>query len=92
MVGKALGSWRLDFIRRGEPMPSRSSEKIVFRGPWVVLQLPPDFERRVPACCSGATIITNLRYPTIMSRPCPFENLRTIGNPPWSFVVAESET
>ena len=66
--------------------------KIICRGPWIVLELAPDFERRVPASCSGATIITNLRYLTIMSRPRPFETLRTIENRHWSFVLAESET
>jgi hypothetical protein len=66
--------------------------RIVCRGPWAVLELDPDFERRIPACCSGATIITNLRYLTIMSRPNPFENLRTVETPHWSFVSPESET
>jgi hypothetical protein len=65
--------------------------RIVCRGPWVVLELDPDFEGRIPFCCSGATIIANLRYLTIMSRPKPFENLRTVENRHW-FVAPESET
>jgi hypothetical protein len=65
--------------------------RIVCRGPWVVLELVPDFGWRIPACCSGATIITDLPYLTIMSRPNPFENLGTVETPHWSFVLPESE-
>jgi hypothetical protein len=66
--------------------------RIVCCGPWAVLELDPDFKRRIPACCSGASIITNLRYLTIMSRPNPFENLRAVETPHWFFVSPESET
>jgi len=66
--------------------------RIVFSGPWVVLQLAADFERRVSAYCLVATIITDLRHLTVMSRPNPFENLRAVDNRHWSFVLTEPET
>jgi hypothetical protein len=66
--------------------------KIVCRGPWALLEVAPDFQNRVSASSPRATILTNLRYLTIMSRPRPFETLRTLENGFWSFVLAEAET
>jgi hypothetical protein len=79
------------FHPAGRSGPFEIVGKIVCHGPWAVLEVAPDFENRVPAPCSSATIITNLQYLTIMSRPRPFENLRTLENGYWSFTLAEAE-
>jgi len=50
---------------------------IVCRGTWAIVELVDDL---------SASVAANLRYLTIMSRPRPFETLRTLDSPHWSFV------
>lgn len=46
----------------------------------------PDLERLL-AGTSRASVVTNLRYLVLMSRPCPFDNLRALASRHWSFVT-----
>jgi hypothetical protein len=62
---------------------------ILCQGAWAVCELVTDLGRRLPGSCSIASIAANLRYLTIMSRPRPFETLRAMDSPHWSFVPAE---
>lgn len=50
---------------------------IVCRGTWAIVELVADLSESVAA---------NLRYLAIMSRPRPFETLRTLDSLHWSFV------
>ena len=59
---------------------------IVCRGAWTVCEVAADLDRRLPENCSSASVAANLRYLTIMSRPRPFETLRAMDSPHWSFV------
>jgi len=59
---------------------------IVCRGSWAACELVTDLGRRLPESCSSASIATNVRYLTIMSRPRPFETLLAIDSQYWSFV------
>jgi hypothetical protein len=63
---------------------------ILSQGTWAVCELADDLGRRLPDSCSIASITANLRYLTIMSRPSPFETLRAMDSPHWSFVPAEA--
>ena len=54
---------------------------IVCRGTWAVVELVADL---------SATVAANLRYLTIMSRPRPFETLRTLDSQHWSFVPSSA--
>ena len=59
---------------------------IFCRGAWAFCELAADLGRRLPDSCSIASITANLRYLTVMSRPRPFETLRAMDSPHWSFV------
>lgn len=63
--------------------------QIFCREAWAVLEVALDFEDRVPGTCSADSIVSNLAYLTIMSRPRPFERLLSLENRYWSFVVAQ---
>jgi hypothetical protein len=45
----------------------------------------PDLER-VLGGNSPASVVANLRYLVLISRPCPFDNLRRMDSRYWSFV------
>ncbi len=57
---------------------------------WALLEVAFDFGCRLPDKCSASSVISNLTYLTIMSRPCPFEQLLSLDNRYWSFVATES--
>ena len=46
----------------------------------------PDLERLLVGASRGS-VVTNLRYLVLMSRPCPFDNLRALASRHWSFVT-----
>jgi len=48
----------------------------------------PDLAPRL-AGLSPASVITNLRYLVLMSRPCPFEYLHALDSRHWSFVTID---
>lgn len=57
---------------------------------WALLEVAFDFGCRLPARCSAGSVISNLTYLTIMSRPSPFEQLLSLDNRYWSFAATES--
>jgi hypothetical protein len=65
---------------------------IVCQGTWAVCELAADLGRRLPISCSIESVTANLRYLTIMSRPRPFETLRAMDSPHWSFVLTEAQS
>lgn len=65
---------------------------IVCQGAWATCELAADLGRRLPGSCSIESITANLRYLTVMSRPRPFETLRAMDSPHWSFVPEDSQS
>jgi hypothetical protein len=63
--------------------------RVICRTRWAVLEVAPDFEASVPEMSSADSIISNLAYLTVMTRPRPFEGLLSLDNRYWSFVPAE---
>jgi hypothetical protein len=59
------------------------------QGAWAICELADDLGHRLPGSCSITSIAANLRYLTVMSRPRPFETLRAMDSPHWSFVPTE---
>jgi hypothetical protein len=49
------------------------------------VQPAPDLERLLDGH-SRTSVVANLRYLVLISRPCPFDNLRTMDSRYWSFV------
>jgi hypothetical protein len=64
--------------------------KILCRPPNAMLEVASDFKTRVPARLSERSIVSNLGYLTLMSRPRPVEFLLSLENRYWSFVLAGS--
>jgi hypothetical protein len=64
--------------------------KIRCRAPNAMLDVSDDFKARVPATLSERSIVSNLGYLTLMSRPRPLEFLLSLDNRYWSFVPADS--
>ena len=62
--------------------------RIFCRTPLAILDVAPDFASRLPCRSSAKSIISNLKYLLIMSRPRPFEGLLSVDNPYWSFVAS----
>jgi hypothetical protein len=60
--------------------------KILCRPPNAMLEVANDFKARVPATLSERSIVSNLGYLTLMSRPRPLEFLVSLENRYWSFV------
>ncbi len=73
----------------------RSSEFIIVgnilcRASNAMVEVAGDFKTRVPATLSERSIVSNLVYLTLMSRPRPLESLLSLDNRYWSFVLAGS--
>ena len=64
--------------------------KILCRRANAMLEVADDFKARVPATLSERSIVSNLVYLTLMSRPRPLEFLLSLDNRYWSFVPAGS--
>jgi hypothetical protein len=64
--------------------------KVLCRAPNAMLEVASDFKAHVPATLSERSIVSNLGYLTLMSRPRPLEFLLSLENRYWSFVLAES--
>jgi hypothetical protein len=65
--------------------------KILCRASNAMLEVASDFKARVPATLSERSIVSNLGYLTLMSRPRPLEFLLSLENRYWSFVLAGSQ-
>ncbi len=63
---------------------------ILCRASNAMLEVADDFKTRVPAPLSERSIVSNLVYLTLMSRPRPLEFLLSLDNRYWSFVPAAS--
>jgi hypothetical protein len=77
------------FHPNGQPHEFIAIGRVYCRAPWAILEVAPDFQARVPRTSSASTILSNLAYLTIMSRPRPFESLLSLENRYWSFVLPE---
>lgn len=62
--------------------------RILCREMWAALEVAPDFTTRLPYRASAKSIISNLNYLVILSRPRPFERLLSLDTRYWSFVVS----
>ena len=62
--------------------------RIFCRAPWAILDVAPEFASGLPDASSANSIISNLNYLMLMSRPRPFEGLLSLDNRYWSFVAS----
>lgn len=63
--------------------------KVLCRAPHAIVDLAAEFEATVPDSLSARSIVSNLVYLTLMSRPRVFEGLLSLDNRHWSFVLVQ---
>lgn len=62
--------------------------RVFCRENWAIFDVAQDFRSRLPRTSSAKSIISNLNYLMLMTRPRPFEGLLSLENRYWSFVAS----